>query len=126
MNRTSAIVASLLILAAMPLRGESLGRLFFTPEQRAVLDQQRLRNQHALPGTLPDAATYSLDGRVRRSSGRDTTWINGMPLSERDPQPHLPPEQKVGEISISGTGERSDPLQGGRIIPIRPGVPRLH
>ncbi len=124
MSRTSAIAASLLILAAMPLRGEPLGRLFFTPEQRALLDQQRLRNQPAAPGNAPDAAAYSLDGRVHRSSGRDTTWINGTPLSEKDPQPRLPPDQKVGETSISGTGERSDPLQGGRVVTGRPGAPR--
>ena len=72
MSRTSAIAASVLILAAMPLRGEPLGRLFFTPEQRALLDRQRLRNQHAVPGNAPDAAAYSLDGQVHRSSGRDT------------------------------------------------------
>lgn len=66
---------------------EPLGRLFFTPEQRAALDRQR----HAPPPSLSPAPTAneapaSFDGMVQRSSGRNTVWINGTPV-DRDAPP---------------------------------------
>jgi hypothetical protein len=57
---------------------EPLGRLFFTPEQRAALKAR---------GQAPDAPptpidTVRLDGVVSRSSGKSTVWINGRPQHE--------------------------------------------
>ncbi len=59
-----------------PLHAESLGRLFFTPEQRAMLDLAR-RTQAT--GAQTDAPTdgVTLSGIVTRSDGRQTVWING-------------------------------------------------
>lgn len=48
----------------------SLGRLFFTPEQRLLLDRQR---QYA----GADESAIRLDGRVKRSNREPTVWING-------------------------------------------------
>lgn len=62
----------LLLLLACPLidavaQNNLPGRLFFTPEQRAEIDRQRLNGR---PGER-------LTGEVRRSGGRNARWING-------------------------------------------------
>ncbi len=71
-----------------------IGRLFSTPAERADLDRLR---QHGDSGKLvndPAAAAvpvvpeepvreqFTLDGFVRRSSGKGTTWINQIPQNE--------------------------------------------
>ena len=74
------LLAALLVWAVAPadaLAAEPLGRLFLTPERRAMLERQRRT------GLLEDASTagetISLDGTVMRSGGKTTIWINGRP-----------------------------------------------
>lgn len=64
---------------------DSIGRIFFTPEQRTQLDT--LRTQKAVASRVreepvPEIVTYS--GIVRRSDGKATVWINDEALSEAD------------------------------------------
>lgn len=72
--------ASLIGLAA-PAGAEPLGRLFFSPEERTALD--RMRNNTS---TSAAASTeqITLNGLVRRSSGKTTTWINRLPQNENE------------------------------------------
>ena len=95
---------ALLILLATRIpaaEAEELGRLFFSAEERWVLNQKR-----ALPApdlareTLPkqelaasDEPTESVPlpapkvtGRVTRSSGNDTVWMNHQPQYKRGKQ----------------------------------------
>lgn len=71
------ILFSLFIL---PASHAELGRLFYTPVQRAGLEQARLHNR-TLPVTTasipPRPLTY--DGVVIRSDGHSTRWVNGKP-----------------------------------------------
>lgn len=71
------LLAGALLLAAAAVQADELGRLFFTPERRAALDRQRRLN---LPDSQPmaEGETLSVGGVVQRSSGRRTTWVNGM------------------------------------------------
>ncbi|GAB2888795.1 hypothetical protein GCM10027046_16580 [Uliginosibacterium flavum] len=62
---------------------QSLGRLFHTPQQRAVLDELRRRN--ARISHEQESDTIALQGIVRRSSGRSTVWINGQAHSSHAP-----------------------------------------
>lgn len=66
-----------------PISKASLGRLFHTPQQRAVLDELRQRNARISREHVSD--TLSVDGIVRRSSGQSTIWINGQPHSQHAP-----------------------------------------
>ncbi|MDP5241225.1 hypothetical protein Q9Q94_16920 [Uliginosibacterium sp. 31-16] len=66
-----------------PLSEQELGRLFHTPQQRAVLDELRRRNARISREQQSD--TITLQGIVRRSSGRSTVWINGQAHSEHAP-----------------------------------------
>jgi hypothetical protein len=58
-----------------------LGRLFFTPERRQLLDRQRELNIEAQQ-EVPDDPTLVINGVVSRSSGKRTVWINGVPQND--------------------------------------------
>lgn len=68
-----------------PLRAEAsagsnkIGRLFFSPDERAMLDQLR---QKSGGSTISATEQITLNGIVRRSSGKTTTWINQLPQHE--------------------------------------------
>lgn len=77
MNPILRIVPLFLALtAALPAaNADELGRLFYTPEQRARLDADHAR--HATPEDSPNV--LSVDGIVQRHGGERTVWINGVP-----------------------------------------------
>lgn len=66
----------------------TLGRLFYTPEQRAALEEARRRNiraeeqaAEASKKPKPDGPrTVTLNGVVRRSDGESVIWVNGKPV----------------------------------------------
>ena len=101
-------IAALLITCSLPAwpQGEPLGRLFFTPEQRARLDRQR---QQGLTSNDDPQASYTLNGEVRRSSGKNTRWVNG------EAQTGAAPQGVIGDTYHPATGERDNLLGGGRI-----------
>lgn len=87
-----------LLIFFIPLRSfaaDSLGRLFFTPAQRAQLDVARAKRDQRMPVVMeqpaqdtaaaappPGIVTYG--GAVRRSDGKSTVWLNGKPVTERN------------------------------------------
>jgi len=87
--RCVTLVAALLLAAvAAPAAGTDLGRLFYTPQQRAELDRKRATNAVEAEEVVVESLV-TVNGRVSRSSGKTTTWINGVPqydtYSGRDP-----------------------------------------
>lgn len=109
-----------------------IGRLFYTPERRLVLDRQRASNRPS--ERQVESRQLSFDGLVQRSSGQRTVWVNGRPLTERDDgvlrvttQPDRPGRARltipnegghdmtVGSSVNRDTGETSSPLKSGRI-----------
>lgn len=113
---------------------QDLGRLFFTPEQRAAFDARRKARMPDKPAAVPRAAapTTRLDGYVRRSDGRATVWVNGAQADEASPQAdgrvsvtvgdsEARVRLKPGEVLDRGSGEVTDVLgQNGEIRVIRP------
>ena len=76
--------------------GAELGRMFFTPAQRATLDNFRKLNVQnaavsddgidkdlAPPAPAPGRELVSVDGLVRRSDGKNTVWLNNRAISGR-------------------------------------------
>ncbi|HWM43192.1 MAG TPA: hypothetical protein VNP36_12190, partial [Burkholderiales bacterium] len=62
---------------------QEVGRLFFTPEQRAALDARRkARVPDKAAATVVASPTTRVDGYVQRSTGPSTVWVNGEPLPE--------------------------------------------
>lgn len=64
---------SLMLPAAV--NAEELGRLFFTPEQRAQMDYQDAREAR----TDDNVRAIELNGIVQMHGGKRTAWINGVP-----------------------------------------------
>lgn len=71
--RQCAVVLALLAWTSC-CPAADLGRLFFTVEQRVVLEQQR---RH--PVSRPRNDVWHLDGVVSRAGQRSTLWLNGKP-----------------------------------------------
>lgn len=73
---------------------QPLGRLFFTPEERARLDASRkealanaARPKAVVPAEAPrpapTARVLTLNGIVHRSDGETIVWVNGKPVPPR-------------------------------------------
>src|SRR5213083_316940 len=104
---------------------ENLGRLFFTEQQRQDLDRRRQANIREAAVVVESSVT--VNGQVSRSSGRSTTWINGVPQDSarkpRDPaRVTLPGGEgapsvslKIGQTLDKIRGEIRDPVAGGSI-----------
>ena len=107
------------------VRGDELGRLFFTPQQRQDLDRRRQSNiRESEPPVVESSVT--VNGHVARSSGKTTTWVNGVPqydsYSSRDPgRVHLDTATvKIGQTLDRARGEVHDQLGGGEVKVNRP------
>ncbi|MBI4986004.1 MAG: hypothetical protein HZC24_11880 [Rhodocyclales bacterium] len=118
--------AALFVLLALLGHGvaaEPLGRLFFTPAERAAADRQR--------AAQVGAATRTLDGVVTRSNGSATLWIDGqarhgrsaalgIPRRTRD-RAAVPSEDgrpillRVGETMDAATGATRDLVAPGSV-----------
>lgn len=78
--RATLACALLVVAAASSAQAADppFGRLFYTPQQRAELDVRRtsdtVENEVVVVESL-----VTVNGRVSRSSGKTTTWINGVP-----------------------------------------------
>ena len=83
--RAESLLA-VLLLAATGAGAAGLGTLFNTPEERARLD--RLRRGEAAPAELQAAVpgARAITGYVKRSDGRATVWIDGVPVTLADPK----------------------------------------
>lgn len=130
--RILAVAASILLGIAPAVGGQTLGRFFSTVDERLRLDE--IRDQYQL-GTLttpvvkaakrrpadtpePSTAQFEISGVVLRSSGHNSSWLNGT---------RIPGGQRTGD------GVRIEPTRGGSVsvrlvlpsgvdtAPIRPG-----
>lgn len=112
-NRIAAKVCALLLLAPFmrSAAGASdaggLGRLFLSPVERSAIDRIR-RGEPAAAQAGPGS---SLTGYVKRSDGRNTVWLSGVPYDSGPRQaPTLQPSQVQGGMdrgSISLSDQRA-------------------
>lgn len=78
-----AALAALMLLCAGHAAAQELGRLFFTPEQRAALDARRTARLPDRPAPVVSASpTTRIDGYVKRSRGKSTVWVDGEAVPE--------------------------------------------
>lgn len=103
-----------------------MGRLFFTPAQRAAMDEARRRPQAAVaesqaqePPQPPPSGYVTLNGIVRRSDGATTIWLNNKQVRGRKSEDGV-----LVRPSRAGTAPGSVTLQvpqTGRVVDIRVG-----
>ena len=89
---------------------KELGRLFFTPENRQALDQQRRFRPPEKPREVTDDSPLTVNGLVLRSSGKKTVWINGEMKNDATLT------VKVGDTLDKNTGETTPLLGEGKVV----------
>ncbi len=107
---------------------EELGRLFFTPEQRAQLDYIYGRD------VRPDDNALTLNGIVQMHGGKRTAWINGVPQAagrsdEMTPESALVPvpgknksiKLKVGQRILLNPSASTDATNSN--MPVKTDIP---
>ncbi len=81
-GRLRRFAFALLALAAACAHAADLGTLFNTPEERDRLDRMRRGEPEVPPqATHEHSRTPTLTGFVKRSDGRNTIWIDGVPVA---------------------------------------------
>lgn len=86
MKRRLPLLALALIIAVPAGAAEPLGRLFFTPAQRAKLDAGKAITEPKKAGpTVQGPRSVTVNGIVTRSDGESTVWVNGAPAGTRRP-----------------------------------------
>jgi hypothetical protein len=78
---------------------EELGRLFFTPEQRAQLDYSYAQGADS----TNNSSTLMLNGIVQKHGGKRTVWINGVPQQAGSSNDKTPESQSVQVPGTAGT-----------------------
>jgi hypothetical protein len=112
MTRQLPLLLAVLAVFSSPVSGdEALGRLFFTPAQRAALDRERLLGIARRPNAIEGEASYTFNGHVKRSGGHTTRWINGEAQTGDTVTPPVHP----GDTYHPATGERESLLGSGKI-----------
>jgi len=118
---TVLLIAAIAAHVSAPAAAEELGRLFFTPAQRAELDRRDRNPVRRAPRAEPPV---TVNGRVLRSSGLGTVWVNGV-ADHRTDEADEDARQvtlgtarggvqvKVGQTFVPGTGVVSDGVANG-------------
>jgi hypothetical protein len=135
MKRLPLLALLLALSPAGPAAAQELGRLFFTPEQRAALDARRAARLPDKPAAVAESPTTRVDGYVKRSSGKSTVWVDGEAMPDglqleglrvqrgNDPtrvtvtigEDGRRVEMRVGESLDRATGEVKDVIGDGEV-----------
>ena len=129
-----------LMLPLVSFSAEPLGRLFFTPQQRATLDNSRGQNiKIEIETETPALEIISVNGVIKRSDGQSTVWINNHPLNEKRvpsgikiisrsaddasvtlqlPQSSRNVDLKVGQNLDTASGQIQESYQRAPLLPV--------
>ncbi|MEZ5651508.1 MAG: hypothetical protein R3E87_13285 [Burkholderiaceae bacterium] len=99
------------LAAARPALAVDLGSVFYTPEQRRLLERRLAGEQ---PGTgatsaqadAPSNAAVRFSGIVRRSAGPTTAWIGDRELGPGSLPAHVEARLIGDALELTGTGTR--------------------
>jgi len=93
-NGLSGLFAALLFtcLTISTANADNLGRLFFTPAQRAQLDYTHARNA---PTQGNPSSVLTVNGIVQKNGGARTVWVNGVAQSAGNGSERSPTAQTV-------------------------------
>ena len=104
--RADLCCALLLALAPLAAPAIELGTLFHTPLERERLD--RLRRGEPDRGIASGAGgAREVTGFVKRSDGRGTVWIDGVPMQIATPRA----ERLLDPRGVRGYSERENPVR---------------
>ena len=120
--RAALVAVAIAMAGAGSAQAQELRRLFFTPEQRAALDERRKARVPDKPAATPvtESPVTRINGAVQRGGGKSTVWVNGEMIPE-DAQAEgarvTPRGPKPGGVSIpAGEGPRRYDLRVGESL----------
>jgi hypothetical protein len=122
MARAMLVMAVMIFVCAKSAQAQELGRLFFTPEQRAALDARRKARVPDKPAAVPvtESPITRINGAVQRSGGKSTVWVNGETIPEDahvDGARVSPRSATPGRVSIpAGEGPQRYDLRVGESV----------
>ena len=122
MARTALVAVGITLPGAVNAQAQELGRLFFTPEQRAALDARRKARVLDKPAAVPvtESPVTRVNGAVQRGGGKSTVWVNGETIPEDaqvDGARVGPRGQAPGRVSIpAGEGPQRYDLRVGESV----------
>jgi hypothetical protein len=105
-----ASLAILLAGNATIAAADSLGRLFYTPQQRAQIDFNYARNASADGNASP---VLTVNGIVQKQGGARTVWINGVAEDKGKNTERNPTAQTV---AIPGKSKKVKLKVGDKIL----------
>lgn len=123
MTRVRLVALLALLAIANAAAAAELARMFFTPAQRATLDNARKQNirievgndSEQQPNAAPVPQNVSVNGVIRRSDGKNTIWLNNRIVDE----------QHAGGMNASvgkaGNGVRLNVPDSGRNMDLKVG-----
>ncbi len=118
-----ALTATLCAATGAAVAQDGFGRLFFTPAQRAQLDESRRRPTAQPARTVPGAPapvqpqSLSVDGIVRRNDGQATVWLNRAPTAA----PQTGGTVRIGPVRDAADGADLRLPDSGRRVRIKVG-----
>lgn len=119
-----------LALSNAAMAEQPLGRLFFTPAERAQLDQARAQKQRSPQSTAtepvaaPPTQVITYSGIVRRSDGKSILWLNNRPVEEKEALAGLAVNGRVGAdgaVTLQGPGGSTVRLKVGQRAELQTG-----
>jgi len=108
--------------ASAPAERPDLGRFFFTPSQRAALDEARRRPvaaQAEKPALPPPPEYVTVNGVVRHSDGTTVVWLNNKPVRGGQSEEGLQVAPASGAASGGNVTVRVP--QTGRVVNLKVG-----
>ncbi len=120
--RTALAALGITLAGAGSAQAQELGRLFFTPEQRAALDARRKAKVPDKPAAAPVAESpiTRINGAVQRGGGKSTVWVDGQMIPEdaqADSARVTPRGPNSGRVSIpAGEGAQRHDLRVGESL----------
>lgn len=130
MNPTLKIgLCACALTAATLTHAADLGRLFFTPEQRALLDYNKAREARPASdsgsGSAPtssSARALTLNGIVQMHGGKRTAWINGVPQAVGRSDEKAP---EILPVPLPGQNKSVKLKVGQRVLLSPPASPNM-
>ena len=116
------VATGFFLACAQSAQAQELGRLFFTPEQRAALDARRKARVPDKPAAAPatESPVTRVNGAVQRSGGKSTVWVNGEMIPENaqaEGARVLPQGTNPGRVSVPvGEGAQRHDLRVGESL----------
>ncbi|MDD5181300.1 MAG: hypothetical protein PHT15_08585 [Gallionellaceae bacterium] len=117
--RRRTLVLLLAISLAPAAHAGGLGRLFFTPQQRAQLEHDRAHKPAA--GEDSPATVLTVNGIVQRKGGARTVWINGKAQNAGNSDEHAPESMSV---AVPGKAQPVRVKVGQRLLLEQPAPPK--